>query len=189
MHRPRAGCPGLRRNLRRRAPTRAVARAARFVTLREEIVERDPFTAGTTGATGTTGTSIWSVDATIDASRALTTEQADALQRLTAWTEARKFKTALLQGVTGSGKTEIYLRLAAAVTAAGRRVLVLVPEIGLTPVVAGLFRARFGSRVAIQHSGLSVGERHDQWHRIRRGESAWLSARDPPCSRRSRTWA
>ncbi|MEZ5285263.1 MAG: primosomal protein N' [Vicinamibacterales bacterium] len=80
------------------------------------------------------------------------------------------FRTALLHGVTGSGKTEIYLRLAERVRASGRGVLVLVPEIALTPQVAALFRARFGRHVAIQHSGLSDGERHDQWHRIRRGE-------------------
>jgi primosomal protein N' (replication factor Y) len=77
---------------------------------------------------------------------------------------------ALLHGVTGSGKTEIYLRLAATVCAGGRRVLILVPEIALTPVVASQFRAAFGGRVAIQHSGLSDGERHDQWQRIRRGQ-------------------
>jgi primosomal protein N' (replication factor Y) len=55
---------------------------------------------------------------------------------------------------------------------AGRGVLMLVPEIALTPAIATVFRARFGARVAIQHSGLSDGERHDQWHRIRRGEVA-----------------
>jgi primosomal protein N' (replication factor Y) len=77
---------------------------------------------------------------------------------------------ALLHGVTGSGKTEIYLRLAAVVRNSGRRVLMLVPEIALTPAVAALFRQAFGERVAIQHSGLSDGERHDQWQRIRRGE-------------------
>ena len=54
--------------------------------------------------------------------------------------------------------------------AAGRRVLMLVPEIALTPAVAALFRQAFGDRVAIQHSGLSDGERHDQWQRIRRGD-------------------
>ena len=72
--------------------------------------------------------------------------------------------------MTGSGKTELYLRLAREVAAAGRGVIVLVPEIALTPAVAGSFRALFGDRVAIQHSGLSDGERHDQWHRIRRAE-------------------
>jgi primosomal protein N' (replication factor Y) len=64
----------------------------------------------------------------------------------------------------------LYLRLAAAVRANGRGVLVLVPEIALTPAIAASFRAAFGERVAIQHSALSDGERHDQWHRIRRGD-------------------
>ncbi len=77
---------------------------------------------------------------------------------------------ALLHGVTGSGKTELYLRLAERVCRAGRQVLLMVPEIALTPSVAGLFRGAFGDRVAIQHSALSDGERHDQWHRIRRGD-------------------
>jgi primosomal protein N' (replication factor Y) len=72
--------------------------------------------------------------------------------------------------VTGSGKTEIYLRLAAGVRDRGRRALMLVPEIALTPAVAAQFRDTFGDRVAIQHSGLSNGERHDQWQRIRRGD-------------------
>jgi primosomal protein N' (replication factor Y) len=72
--------------------------------------------------------------------------------------------------VTGSGKTEIYLRLARAVRASGRGVLLMVPEIALTPAAAAIFRAAFGDRVAIQHSALSEGERYDQWQRIRRGE-------------------
>src|SRR5690606_3287263 len=99
----------------------------------------------------------------------LTSEQQGAFDTLRALAEARTFRAALLHGVTGSGKTEIYLRLAAAVRDAGRRVLILVPEIALTPAVAAVFRAAFGERVAIQHSGLSEGERYDQWHRIRRG--------------------
>src|SRR5207247_235705 len=77
----------------------------------------------------------------------------------------------LLHGVTGSGKTEIYLRLAATVRASGRRTLMLVPEIALTPAMASLVGQAFGERVAIQHSGLSDGERHDQWQRIRRGRT------------------
>jgi primosomal protein N' (replication factor Y) len=102
--------------------------------------------------------------------RALTDEQSAALARLRALAQSGQFAVALLHGVTGSGKTEIYLRLAADVLAAGRSVLVLVPEIALTPALVGLFRDAFGDRVAVQHSGLSDGERHDQWHRIRRGE-------------------
>ncbi|MBE3072221.1 MAG: primosomal protein N', partial [Acidobacteria bacterium] len=101
--------------------------------------------------------------------RCLTGEQAVALDRLTALATTGEFRVALVHGVTGSGKTEIYLRLAAQVRAQGREVLVLVPEIALTPVLAAAFRSAFGNRVAIQHSGLSDGERHDQWQRIRNG--------------------
>jgi primosomal protein N' (replication factor Y) len=100
----------------------------------------------------------------------LTGEQESAYGRLVALADAGAFKVALLHGVTGSGKTEIYLRLAGAVRGRGRRVLMLVPEIALTPAVAAQFRDAFGERVAIQHSGLSDGERHDQWQRIRRGD-------------------
>ncbi len=99
-----------------------------------------------------------------------TDEQQAALDQLLPLAAARAFHVALIHGVTGSGKTEVYLRLADAVRRAGRGVLMLVPEIALTPQVAALFRARFGQSVAIQHSGLSDGERHDQWHRIRRGD-------------------
>ncbi|HAK55329.1 MAG TPA: primosomal protein N' [Acidobacteria bacterium] len=100
----------------------------------------------------------------------LTAEQAAAVDRLTTTLSERRFGVALLHGVTGSGKTEVYLRLALETQRAGRRVLVLVPEIGLTPASVTAFRAVFGERVAIQHSGLSPGERHDQWHRIRSGD-------------------
>ncbi len=100
----------------------------------------------------------------------LTGEQTTALERLQTLAEKRVFETVVLHGVTGSGKTELYLRLAQAVRGSGRSVLMLVPEIALTPAVAAAFRATFAERVAIQHSGLSDGERHDQWQRIRRGD-------------------
>jgi len=103
--------------------------------------------------------------------RALTAEQDDALRRLGPRVTDGTFHAALLHGVTGSGKTEIYVRLSEMARAAQRTVLVLVPEIALTPAVAAAFRQAFGDRVAIQHSGLSDGERHDQWRRIRRGET------------------
>jgi len=80
------------------------------------------------------------------------------------------YQTLLLHGVTGSGKTEVYLEAIRRVREAGRQALVLVPEIALTPQLAGRFRARFGERVAVLHSGLSEGERYDQWRRIRAGE-------------------
>ncbi len=77
----------------------------------------------------------------------------------------------LLHGVTGSGKTEVYLRAAAAALARGRGVMVLVPEIALTPQTVSRFQARFGDTVALLHSGLSEGERYDEWRRLRSGEA------------------
>ena len=100
----------------------------------------------------------------------LTSEQTSAFERLSTLAAQSAFRTVLLHGVTGSGKTELYLRLAETVHRSGRGVLMLVPEIALTPAVAAIFRLTFGDRVAIQHSGLSDGERHDQWQRIRRGD-------------------
>ena len=80
------------------------------------------------------------------------------------------FATFLLWGVTGSGKTEVYLRCVAACLDAGYTALVLVPEISLTHQLVDRVRARFGERVAVLHSGLSDGERWDQWRKIARGE-------------------
>jgi primosomal protein N' (replication factor Y) len=77
----------------------------------------------------------------------------------------------LLQGVTGSGKTEVYLGAVGAALYAGRSAIVLVPEIALTPQVLSRFQARFGDVVAVLHSALSVGERHDEWMRLRSGEA------------------
>jgi primosomal protein N' (replication factor Y) len=129
-----------------------------YVSIREERDERDPF-----------GRSVMALVAP-DATRVLTGEQQAAFDELAQLADQRQFRVALLHGVTGSGKTEVYLRVADRVCRAGRQVLVLVPEIALTPSVAALFRGAFGTRVAIQHSALSDGERHDQWQRIRRGE-------------------
>jgi len=81
------------------------------------------------------------------------------------------FHTFLLNGVTGSGKTEVYLRAAACAMQAGQSVLVLVPEIALITQTERRFRARFGDCVAVLHSGLSEGERYDQWSRILQGEA------------------
>ncbi|HAI22166.1 MAG TPA: primosomal protein N' [Clostridiales bacterium UBA8153] len=77
----------------------------------------------------------------------------------------------LLHGVTGSGKTEIYLRWVGQVLQHGRQAIVLVPEIGLTPQILGRFQQRFGDQVAVLHSGLSAGERYDEWRRIQGGEA------------------
>jgi primosomal protein N' (replication factor Y) len=83
----------------------------------------------------------------------------------------RAFIPYLLHGVTGSGKTEVYLRVIAKALEAGRTALVLVPEISLTPQLAARFRARFGDLVAILHSGLSETARFGEWSRLRRGEA------------------
>jgi primosomal protein N' (replication factor Y) len=83
--------------------------------------------------------------------------------------KSQQFRTFLLHGVTGSGKTEIYLSAIEATLAAGRGSLMLVPEIALTPAVAGQFFARFGDRVAILHSAFTDTERSEQWRRIRSG--------------------
>ncbi len=77
----------------------------------------------------------------------------------------------LLHGVTGSGKTEVYLTATEAALERGRGVIILVPEIGLTPQTVSRFVARFGDRVAVLHSALSAGERRDEWLRVRRGEA------------------
>jgi len=99
----------------------------------------------------------------------LTPEQAAALEPVEAAIEAGRFEAHLLYGITGSGKTEVYLRAASAVRKRGRSVLVLVPEIALTPQTVGRFRRRFGSEVVVLHSALSAGERHDTWREIHRG--------------------
>ena len=79
--------------------------------------------------------------------------------------------TLLLHGVTGSGKTEVYLQAIARELEAGRGAIVMVPEIALTPQTVQRFASRFGDRVAVLHSALSDGERYDEWHRIRAGEA------------------
>ncbi|MBA2543181.1 MAG: primosomal protein N', partial [Deltaproteobacteria bacterium] len=85
--------------------------------------------------------------------------------------KAGGFAAFLLHGVTGSGKTEVYLRVIAEALAAGRTALVMVPEISLTPQLAARFRARFGDQVAILHSGLSEQARLGEWSRLRRGDA------------------
>jgi primosomal protein N' (replication factor Y) len=107
--------------------------------------------------------------APIRAPHDLNTAQRNAFDLIGAGIESRKFCTFLLHGVTGSGKTEVYLNAIDAALACGRSALLLVPEIALTPAVAGQFYARFGDRVAILHSAFSDSERADQWRRIRAG--------------------
>ncbi len=97
--------------------------------------------------------------------------QEDALKRAQEAVAARKYVGILLHGVTGSGKTAVYLAAMRSVLDAGRSAILLVPEIGLTPAVAADLHQVFGDEVAILHSALSDDERAEQWHRIKRGEA------------------
>jgi len=100
-----------------------------------------------------------------------TRAQAAALQQIAAAIDGRAFAPFLLHGVTGSGKTWVYLEAIAHARAAGLGALALVPEIALTPQLAGRFRARFGDDVAVLHSGLSDPERVAEWTRVREGRA------------------
>jgi primosomal protein N' (replication factor Y) len=98
-----------------------------------------------------------------------TPDQGTAIESIGSALRAGRFATVLLHGVTGSGKTEVYLRAIETTIALGRKAIYLVPEIGLTPLLARRLRARFGEVLALLHSGLSEGERYDEWRRIRDG--------------------
>jgi primosomal protein N' (replication factor Y) len=99
----------------------------------------------------------------------LTSDQQAVWRAIRFATSEHQSPVFLLHGVTGSGKTEIYLRAVAEVLAQGKQAIVLVPEISLTPQTAHRFGARFGQRVAVLHSGLSDGQRYDVWRQIRAG--------------------
>ncbi|MEO7539568.1 MAG: primosomal protein N', partial [Pyrinomonadaceae bacterium] len=102
----------------------------------------------------------------------LTAEQQTALDAITsALTDEGKYRAFLLHGVTGSGKTEVYIRAMQIALREGRSAMMLVPEIALTPVFSRRLRTVFGPDVAILHSNLSSGERYDEWRRIRRGDA------------------
>jgi primosomal protein N' (replication factor Y) len=109
-------------------------------------------------------------DVTRDAPPLLTSAQRDAVSAIVSAFDARAPRTFLLHGVTGSGKTEVYLRAIAAARAQGRGSIVLVPEIALTPQLVSRFRARFGDTLAVLHSALTPKERHAMWHKLRRGD-------------------
>lgn len=98
-------------------------------------------------------------------------EQRQVIDRISASIEKNEAKTYLIHGVTGSGKTEIYLQLIEAVLQQGKQGIVLVPEISLTPQTVERFRGRFGEGIALIHSQLSEGERYDEWRRIQEGKA------------------
>ncbi|MEX0380386.1 primosomal protein N' [Leuconostoc sp. MS02] len=100
----------------------------------------------------------------------LNDEQQNALNQIVASADAQKYQPFLLAGITGSGKTEVYLQAAQHVFDQGKTVLFLVPEIALTPQMVRRVKSRFGTQTAVLHSGLSDGERYDEWRRIERGD-------------------
>jgi len=109
------------------------------------------------------------IDEHSDARHKLNREQQASLDMVRGHLESNEFKAVLLEGITGSGKTEVYLQAIELVIKAGKGAIVLVPEIALTPQTVGRFRARFGDSVAVLHSRLSAGERYDEWRQIRTG--------------------
>ena len=130
-----------------------------FITLREEPVHRDP----TTGEQFAPSQSM-----------KLNPQQEKALEAVTAMCREETKKPVLLQGVTGSGKTEVYLQAVSQIVKEGKSALIMVPEISLTPQTVQRFKSRFAdmpSSVAVLHSLLSDGERFDEWHAIRSGKA------------------
>ncbi|HHW71177.1 MAG TPA: primosomal protein N' [Clostridiales bacterium] len=101
----------------------------------------------------------------------LTDEQQHAVTKILDKLNRQEATTFLLHGITGSGKTEVYLRIVAETLNKGKQAIVLVPEISLTPQTVKRFKNRFGDKVAILHSRLSEGERYDEWRKIRNGEA------------------
>ncbi len=150
----------LRRELPRAASYLKPLLAAGWITRGEVRVERDPFQ---------------DEEFLPSAPLTLTAEQAPALEAVqNALAEPAAARPLLLHGVTGSGKTEVFLQAIAGVLAAGKTALVLVPEISLTPQTIERFKARFSDRkdrVAVLHSHLSDGERHDEWFKIHEGRA------------------
>ena len=127
-----------------------------LITVKEREVYRDPF---------------GEEQVERDSPKALNHHQASALGTIIDTLNSGTFSPFLLHGVTGSGKTEVYLQAIAHALSQGSNALVLVPEISLTPQLVRRFRARFGGGIAILHSALSDGERYDEWRRIRRGQA------------------
>ncbi|MDR1473869.1 MAG: primosomal protein N' [Lactobacillales bacterium] len=100
----------------------------------------------------------------------LNKEQALAKQKFVESMHKKEAKVYLLEGITGSGKTEVYLQTIAECLAKGKTAMMLVPEIALTPQMVRRFRERFGDQIAVLHSALSIGERYDEWRKIERDE-------------------
>lgn len=106
-----------------------------------------------------------------DTKLSLTEEQIVAFEKVKEYIDNNEYEQFLLYGVTGSGKTEVYLQLIEEALNKGKRAIVLVPEISLTPQMVDRFLARFGEQIAVLHSKLSIGERYDEWNKIKSGEA------------------
>ncbi len=124
-----------------------------------EIFERNSFRAPPSGLEG------WGENTP----PSLTDDQRKAVDEISAAVQAGKFRPFLLHGITGSGKTEVYLRALQEVLSQGRQGLLLVPEISLTAQLVAYFRSRIQHPMAVLHSGLSSGERYDEWRRVKKG--------------------
>ena len=136
-----------------------ILEASGFISLKEEAVHRDPSTGEQFVPTQP---------------MKLNSQQQKALEEITAMCAAERKKPVLLQGVTGSGKTEVYLQAVSQIVKSGKSALIMVPEISLTPQTVQRFKSRFAelpSSVAVLHSLLSDGERFDEWHAIRSGKA------------------
>ena len=127
-----------------------------LVEIYEDAIRRDPL-AETFGIA--------------DAEHTLTVAQSSVLRQIEQQMNSGAYSAFLLHGVTGSGKTEIYMRAMSKALSLGRSAMMLVPEIALTPVFSRRLRARFGDQVAIFHSSLQKGERFDEWTRVRNGDA------------------
>lgn len=127
-----------------------------IVSIEEVIKRRDPYALQTYER---------------DYARTLTQEQQSVYEQIIQPIVTNQFQSFLLHGVTGSGKTEVYLQVIDFALHRGKSAIVLVPEISLTPMMVGRFKRRFGEQVAVLHSALSAGEKLDEWRRIQRGEA------------------
>ncbi|MGH0007271.1 primosomal protein N' [Enterococcus gallinarum] len=105
------------------------------------------------------------------AALALNEEQTDAVSKILSAAKRQEAQTFLLEGITGSGKTEVYLQTIAELLEQKKTAIMLVPEIALTPQMVERFKSRLGNAVAVLHSGLSQGEKYDEWRKIERGEA------------------
>jgi primosomal protein N' (replication factor Y) (superfamily II helicase) len=132
----------------------ATLRRKGLIEIREQICRRDPF-----------GEMLIQENGPL----ILNKDQDLALTRIGEGIKSGSYQSLLLHGITGSGKTEVYLRAAAETMEQGREALILVPEIGLVPLMETRFRLRFGDKIALLHSGLTPGERLEQWRRIQKG--------------------